>query len=207
MKKLTLIVFLLVGILVSSQKTEPIYIIEGDTLTTPYVGLGEVVVLPELKFPSYKDYLVYYRLRQRTLKVYPYAYLASERLTELNKRLANIKRKRARKRYTKKIERYLEGEFKEELKKLTRSEGRILIKLIHRETGATAHELIKKLRNGWRAFIYHTTAKLFDINLKTEFNPTDVEEDAMIEGILLRAQNDGSLDALIKKSKKVSLHE
>jgi hypothetical protein len=82
-----------------------------------------------------------------------------------------------------------------------------LIKLIHRETGATAHELIKKLRNGWRAFIYQTTAKLFDINLKTEFNPTDVEEDAMIEGILLRAQNDGSLDALIKKSKKVSLHE
>ncbi len=79
-----------------------------------------------------------------------------------------------------------------------------MIKLIHRETGSTAHELIKRLRNGWRAFIYQTTAKMFDINLKTEFNPTEVEEDTMIEGILLRAQNDGSLDALIKKAKKLA---
>jgi len=204
MRQLAFFVSLTLGYFVQSQQTNPIYIIEGDTLSTPYVGLGEVVVLPELKFDTYKDYLAYYRLRQRTLKVYPYAVLASERLTTLNERLGNIKRRRARKRYTKRVEHYLENEFKEELKKLTRSEGRILIKLIYRETGVTAHELIKNLRNGWRAFIYQTTAKMFDINLKSEYNPTDNEEDAMIEGILFRARNDGTLESLIKKNKKVS---
>jgi len=162
-------------------------------LTNPYVDLSEVVVLPSVKFKTYDDYIAYYRLQRRTIKVYPYAKLAAERLTVLNQRLANIKRKRAKKRYTKQVERYLEGEFKDELKKLTRTEGRILIKLIHRETGATAHELIKKLRNGWRAFIYQTTAKMFDINLKTTYNPTDDEEDALIEHILQKAFAEGVL--------------
>jgi len=123
-------------------------------------------------------------------------------LVFLNDRLSKIKRKRARKRYTKRVERYLEGEFKDELKRLTRSEGRILVKLIHRETGQTTHGLIKKLRSGWRAFVYQTTAKLFDIDLKTTYNPTDDEEDALIEGILLRAFADGTLHQSQEKIKK-----
>ncbi|MGB0199020.1 MAG: DUF4294 domain-containing protein, partial [Flavobacteriaceae bacterium] len=69
---------------------------------------------------------------------------------------------------TKQVEKYLQGEFTDELKKLTRSEGRILVKLIHRETGTTTHALVKELRSGWRAFLYQTTAKMFDIDLKTE---------------------------------------
>lgn len=181
------------------QQKQPIYIVEGDTLVNPYVDLHEVIVLPELKFDSYKDYLAYQRLKKRTLKVYPYAKMASERLVVLNDRLSKIKRKRAKKRYTKRVERYLEQEFEAELRRLTRSEGRILIKLIHRETGQTTHELIKKLRSGWRAFVYQTTARLFDLDLKTTFNPTDVEEDAMIEGILLRAFANGTLQSTEKK--------
>jgi hypothetical protein len=181
------------------QQKQPIYIIAGDTLTNPYVDLSEVVVLPSIKFKSYDDYMAYYRLQRRTIKVYPYAQLAAERLTVLNKRLSNIKRKRAKKRYAKQVERYLEGEFKDELKKLSRTEGRILIKLIHRETGFTAHALIKKLRNGWRAFIYQTTAKMFDINLKNTYNPTEVEEDALIEYILQKAFAEGVLKPGDKK--------
>ena len=193
MRKLVFLIVLMVVSCLYGQQQQPIYIVEGDTLANPYVDLGEVIVLPSLKFDSYNDYLAYYRLRKRTLKVYPYAKIASERLVVLNDRLSKIKRKRAKKRYTKRVERYLEGEFKEELKRLTRSEGRILVKLVHRETGETTHSLIKKLRSGWRAFIYQTTAKLFDINLKTTYNPTDDEEDALIEGILLRAFADGTL--------------
>ena len=193
MRKLVFLIVLMVVSCLYGQQQQPIYIVEGDTLANPYVDLGEVIVLPSLKFDSYNDYLAYYRLRKRTLKVYPYAKIASERLVVLNDRLSKIKRKRAKKRYTKRIEHYLEGEFKEELKRLTRSEGRILVKLVHRETGETTHSLIKKLRSGWRAFIYQTTAKLFDINLKTTYNPTDDEEDALIEGILLRAFADGTL--------------
>ncbi|RCL70973.1 MAG: DUF4294 domain-containing protein [Flavobacteriales bacterium] len=202
MQKLVLLVALAVASSLYGQQEQPIYIIEGDTLANPYVDLGEVIVLPSLKFDSYNDYLTYYRLRKRTLKVYPYAKMASERLVVLNDRLSKIKRKRARKRYTKRVERYLEGEFKDELKRLTRSEGRILVKLIHRETGQTTHGLIKKLRSGWRAFVYQTTAKLFDIDLKTTYNPTDDEEDALIEGILLRAFADGTLHQSQEKIKK-----
>lgn len=202
MQKLVLLVALAVASSLYGQQEQPIYIIEGDTLANPYVDLGEVIVLPSLKFDSYNDYLTYYRLRKRTLKVYSYAKMASERLVVLNDRLSKIKRKRARKRYTKRVERYLEGEFKDELKRLTRSEGRILVKLIHRETGQTTHGLIKKLRSGWRAFVYQTTAKLFDIDLKTTYNPTDDEEDALIEGILLRAFADGTLHQSQEKIKK-----
>lgn len=202
MRKLTFLALFLMSCCLYSQEKQPIYIVAGDTLANPYVDLHEVMVLPNLKFDSYNDYLQYARLRKRTIKVYPYAKMASERLVVLNKRLAQIKRKRAKKRYTKRVERYLEVEFKEELKRLTRSEGRILVKLIYRETGQTTHSLIKKLRSGWRAFVYQTTAKVFDIDLKTAYNPSDVEEDAMIEGILVRAFADGTLNPTEQKIEK-----
>ena len=202
MPKLFYLALLLSGCCLLAQQSQPIYIVEGDTLVNPYVDLNEVVVLPDLKFENYNAYLVYYRLRKRTLKVYPYAKMASDRLLVLNERLAKIKGKRARKRYTKRVERYLEQEFEAELRRLSRTEGRILIKLIHRETGQTTHELIKKLRSGWRAFVYQTTAKFFDLNLKTPFNPAEVQEDAMIEGILLRAFTEGTLKPTAEKIKK-----
>ena len=62
-----------------------------------------------------------------------------------------------------------------------------MVKLIHRETGITTHALVKTYRNGLRASIYQFTAKLFDIDLKTEFRPLDVQEDMWIEDILLRS--------------------
>ena len=191
---------ILLGIMLHGQQNDPIYIVEGDTLVNPYVDLSEVMVLPNLKFANYKQYLTHYRLKKRTLKVYPYAKIASERLLVLNDHLATIKRKRAKKRHTRRVERYLEDEFKPELKRLSRSEGRILVKLIHRETGQTVHDLIKELRSGWRAFVYQSTAKFFDLNLKTTYKPTEVEEDALIEGILLRAFADGSLKPSEKKN-------
>ena len=92
-----------------------------------------------------------------------------------------------KKRYAKIIEKYLDGEFSEELKKLTRKEGQILVKLIYRETGITPHALVKTYRNGLRATVYQFTAKLFDIDLKTEFNPSEVQEDMWIEDILFRS--------------------
>ena len=168
------------------SQENPIYIIEGDTLKNQFIPLKEVVVIPELKFYSYKDYVDYYNLKRKTIKVYPYARLASERLLKLNDRLNGIESKRGKRKYTKRVEKFLEQEFKEELKKLTRSEGRILIKLIHRETGSTAYSLVKTLRTGWKAFIYQTTAKMFEIDLKKEYNPSNNSEDYKIENIVLR---------------------
>ena len=105
-----------------------------------------------------------------------------------------LKRNRQKKRYTKKIQKYVEGEFSTELKKLTRTEGQILVKLIHRQTGQTAYELVKELRSGWRAFWYNTTASMFDISLKREFDPINVKEDYLIEDILQRSFQAGRLE-------------
>ncbi|MEM9142769.1 MAG: DUF4294 domain-containing protein [Bacteroidota bacterium] len=162
-------------------------IIEGDSIMRHAIDLEEVYVFSKLEFPSYRDKLRYYILRRKTLKVYPYAKLAAERLVALNDSLSQIKRKRKRKKYTKEVQKYIEEEFSAKLKKLTRTEGQILVKLIYRQTGSTAFDLVKELRSGWRAFWYQTTAKMFKISIKEEFHPDQVHEDYQIEDILQRA--------------------
>ncbi|WP_159304248.1 DUF4294 domain-containing protein [Maribacter litoralis] len=173
---------------------EKMIIVSGDSLLQSSIALEEAYVFGKLKFSSYDEKLRYYILRRKTQKVYPYAKMAAERLVELNDSLANMKNKRKRKKYTKKVQKFIEEEFSEELKKLTRTEGQILVKLIYRQTGATAFDLVKDLRNGWRAFWYNTTAKLFNISIKEEFHPDLVEEDYLIEDILQRAFSKGKLE-------------
>lgn len=169
-----------------STKVQYIFV-EGDSIVKEAIDLKEVLVLNKLKFATKDDKIDYLILKRKTLKVYPYAKLAADRLTTLNERLATLKGKRAKKRYAKKIQKYIEDEFSAELKKLTKTEGQILVKLIHRQTGKTTFELIKELRSGWRAFWFNSTASLFDISLKRKFNPMDVKEDFLIEDILERA--------------------
>ncbi|MFD0797717.1 DUF4294 domain-containing protein [Maribacter chungangensis] len=198
-----LVFFIAIGILkakaqvpeqVLDSVSEKLIIIEGDSVFRSSIDLQETFVFGKLKFDSHKDKLRYYILRRKTHKVYPYAKLAAERLVELNDSLKVIKKPRKRKKYTKKVQKYIEGEFSEELKKLTRTEGQILVKLIYRQTGTTAFDLVKELRNGWRAFWYNTTAKMFKISIKEEFHPNMVEEDYLIEDILQRAFSSGRLD-------------
>ena len=165
----------------------PMLILPGEKIPQSYIGLEEVVVYQPVKLNSYEEMKKYMLLRRRVIKTYPYAKLASERFTTLKERLGNMDKRRQKKRYAKRIEKYLQGEFSEELKKLTRKEGQILVKLIHRETGITPHALVKTYRNGLRATVYQFTAKLFDIDLKTEFNPSKVQEDMWIEDILFRS--------------------
>ncbi|MEA1786874.1 DUF4294 domain-containing protein [Arenibacter sp. GZD96] len=166
---------------------EKYLIIEGDSVALSSIALEEVFVFGKLRFSSYEDKLRYYILQRKTIKVYPYAKLAAERLVELNDSLTKIKSNSKRRKYTREVQKYIEGEFSDELKKLTRTEGQILIKLIYRQTGSTAFNLVKELRNGWRAFWYNTTAKLFKISIKEEFHPDEVYEDYLIEDILQRA--------------------
>ena len=167
--------------------SEPMVILPGEKTPQPSIGLDEVVVYQPVQLKSYEEVKKYMLLRRRTLKVYPYAEMASKRFTTLKERMERMDNRSKKKRYAKLIEKYLEGKFKEELKKLTRAEGQILVKLIHRETGITTHTLVKTYRNGFRAATYQFTAKLFDIDLKTEFDPSEVEEDLWIEDILLRS--------------------
>jgi hypothetical protein len=163
------------------------YIVQGDTIPREYIDLEEVVLLNKLSFNNKVDRRRYLILRRKTRKVYPYAKLASERLFTMTKRLQTIKKKRQTSKYTKRIQKYIEQEFSEKLKKLTKTEGQILVKLIHRQTGTTAYDLVKELRTSWRAFWYNTTASLFNISLKQKYTPFSVEEDYLIEDILERS--------------------
>jgi hypothetical protein len=169
-------------------------IIEGDTIPREFIDLEEVIILNKIKFTSDLERRRYLILRRKTRKVWPYAKLASERLTELNARLASIESKSERRKYTKIVQKYIEEQFAAELKKLTRTEGQILVKLIHRQTGVTTFQLIKNLRSGWRAFWYDTTAGLFDIELKSEYNPVNNRKDFLIEDILQRSFQRNILD-------------
>ncbi len=162
------------------------YIIDGDSIPREIIDLDEVLVLNKLKFDSNEDRMRYLILRRKTIKVYPFAKLAADRLDSLNSRLEKLKSKREKKKYTKVIQKYIEGEFSEKLKKFTRTEGQILIKLIHRQTGETTFNLVKELRSGWSAFWYNTTASMFDLSLKEGYDPLNVKEDFLIEDILQR---------------------
>lgn len=179
---------------IEQDSTEVEYIIiQGDSIPQKSIYLDEVMILDKLSFKSKEERRRYLILGRKTLKVYPYAKLAADRLNALNTRLQSLDKKRDKKKYAKKVQKYIEEEFSEELKKLTRTEGQILVKLIHRQTGKTTFDLIKELRSGWRAFWFNSTAYLFNISLKREYDPENVEEDYLIEDILIRASQNGQL--------------
>ena len=178
--------------------TDLLIMVEGDSIATKSIDLKEITIYPPLNFKSIDDQIRYYTLKRRTLKVYPYALLASKRLKKLNSRWSLIKTRDQKKKYARVVERFMEKEFSNELKKLTRSEGQILIKLIYRETGQTVYKLVKKLRNGFRAFSYNSLAKIFDISIKIQYNPMNNDEDAIIEDILNRAYADKSIKLSLK---------
>ena len=206
MKKYLFIYISLISLSLFSQKREVdslpksldeyILLKEGDTLT---ISLEEFSILPKHKFKSQEDVRYYFWFRRKVFKTYPFARLASERLDSLNVRLKRIKKKSKRKKYTKRIQKYIEGEFSDQIKKMTTTEGRILIKLIHRQTGKTTFDNIKGLRSGWKAFWYNTTANIFKLSLKEEYHPESENEDYLIEDVLQRAFLEENLPA--QKSK------
>ena len=106
---------------------------------------------------------------------------------QINETMAKLKTNKEKKKYFKLVENYLQEEFEPKLKKLSRKDGQILVKLINRQTGSTTFDLIKDYKSGWKAFWSSNTAKLFNINLKTKYSPFDVPEDFYIESILVTA--------------------
>jgi uncharacterized protein DUF4294 len=163
---------------------------EADTITE-LIELDEVIIYKgNLDAESKKQFLL---LQNRVYKVYPYAKVASERLTVLNKNMAALKTNREKKKYFKIAEDYMSNEFEARLKKLSRKQGQILVKLIYRQTGHTTFNLIKELKSGWKAFWYNNTGKVFDIDIKAKYAPYEVNEDFLIETILVRAFDRGRL--------------
>jgi hypothetical protein len=163
----------------------PATIYQGDTIAL--VNLPTIDIIAAMSPMAAQKFNQYYKLRRDVLKAYPYAKLAGRKLKEINENLKKIPGERARKAYIKKTEKELKDQFEKDLKNLTVNQGKILIKLIDRETGNTSYALVKDLRSSFQAFIWQGVARLFSLNLKTEYDPEG--DDQLIELIVRGIEN------------------
>ncbi len=165
--------------------------INGDVLlitdSIPMKFIEEVVVKVKPSWKQRRKVRHYNKLYRRVKKVYPFAKVANERISEIEKNVANYRTKREKKQYLAIQEKKLRKEFEKELVKLSFSEGRILIKLIDRETGDTSYELIKDLRGNLSAVFWQSIARLFGSNLKATYDSEN--DDKLIERIIVRIEN------------------
>ena len=167
----------------AGKEGEPVvYRVEnGDTAY--YVHLREVVIRAPRKFKNQAAEREFWRLVYNVKKVYPYAKLAGRKLYELNEKYLEIESEKERKEYSKQVEESLKSEFEGELRKLTITQGRILLRLVDRETGNTTYEILKDFRGSVSAVFWQAIARVFGSNLKTHFDPSS-GEDKTIEEII-----------------------
>ena len=159
-------------------------VIDGDTI--PWTVLDEILFVPRPTLNDFQARRQYYLLMKKVKRVYPYVREAALRMDSVNMKLEGIEGRRKRNKYVKEYQKFLEERFEPELRKLTRSEGQILSKLIYRETGTSVYDIIKTYRNGFSARFWSLTAWWYDIDLKKPYDPENDAEDKLIENILVR---------------------
>ena len=155
-------------------------IIGNDTILV--AEIPELNVYPGYLYRNRWDYWRYQRLVRNVKAAYPYAKIAGIRLIELDNQLVMEKNEKKRKELIKNAEKNIRAEFEEDVKKLTITQGRILIKLIDRETGNTSYHVLQNLKGNVSAVFWQAIARIFGSNLKSEFDPYG--EDELIERII-----------------------
>jgi len=118
----------------------------------------------------------YRKLKRNIIKVYPYAQRAIGIINEINSTSDAFDKNKDRRKYRNRMEDYLKTEFKDELKKLTVSQGKVLVKLIERETGEPFYEVIKDNKSGVTAFFWHNMSKSFGYDLKEGYDPEEYKD-------------------------------
>ena len=188
-KKILFLLLLFSSVNIFSQNIIKDYVVEqGDTIL-----LTEIPSINIISFTNNKERWRYQVLKRKVLKVYPYAIYTKQKLEEMENDLDSISRKRNKKKHTKKVSKFLKEELGEELKKLTRTEGNILVKLIYRETNISTYKLLKLYRGSVNAYFWQTMAKIYDNDLKQEYDPLNNREDMWIEHIINQAKLEGKL--------------
>ena len=157
--------------------------VNRDGVTLPEVEIKEVTVYAHPQFPKKSDFRKYERLVYNLKKVYPYALIVRARLSKVNEELSNIKSDKERKDYLKKVEKDVFANYEGDIRDMTITQGRLLIKLIDRETQNTSYALIKDYRGKLAAAFWQGIARIFGSNLKEEYDPYG--EDSLIETIIL----------------------
>lgn len=143
-------------------------------ITKETTNLNKQVIVLKTK----EEQELFNKIKRRVKKVYPYVILAQVKLNELNIKITSISKNKDKKQLTEKYENELRQEFGNEISKLSMEEGKILMKLLDRNTGETAYDIMAQFRGKFQAVIAQGIAKLFGQNLKSKYNKT---EDAMIE--------------------------
>jgi uncharacterized ubiquitin-like protein YukD len=179
------------------------YMIEnGDTLYIMSIDELTVVAMP--KFKNKRDWQNYSRMVYNLPRVYPYAQIAKNKLAEMDIQFSKIHNKRQRKEYIKTVEKEMMNQYKSALKKLTISQGKMLIKLINRETEATVYQIVKEMKGGFSAFFWQGIASIFGASLKYKYNKNG--DDAILEK-LVNIYEYGDYDALYMKVFGMSVEE
>lgn len=157
-------------------------VLDGDTI---YVyNMASFAVVDLMPYKDKEKDRQFRTLRWHVKKVYPYAVKASNKLIAYNEELKKVKSKRKRRKLMKAREKALKIEFEDVIKKMSRTSGRVLVKLIDRETGESTYDIIKEMRGGFKAWVYQGVGKLYGADLKVRYNPTENEEDEMIERVV-----------------------
>ena len=189
-KILLVLVFFLISSDLKSQRLEDFHVlraevIDGDTILV--YDIPELNIYPGYRFKNRWEFWKYRRLVRNVKAAYPYSKIASARLKELDNKLVNINSERKRKQLVKETEKQIRDEFEDRVKHLTITQGRILIKLIDRETGNTTYQVLKDVKGNFSAVFWQAIARVFGSNLKSEYDADG--EDKMIEHIILMIES------------------
>jgi hypothetical protein len=152
----------------------------GEVL--PEVEIKEVTVIGHKGTSRKTLYRRYDRLTYNLKKVYPYAVIVRQKLYQVNEELTAMTDEKERRKYLRGVEEFVLGEYEDDMEDMTITQGRLLIKLIDRETQNTSYDLIKLYRGSLSAVFWQGIARIFGTNLKAEYDPYG--EDAMIEAIV-----------------------
>lgn len=153
----------------------------GDTVRMTI--FNDFVVYPKLKFKNKKQEEFYWRTVRDVRKTLPYAKLAFATLTETYEYIQTIPDKKTREAHLKRLEKDIIEQYKPVVKNMTKSQGKVLLKLITRETDQNSFHIVKAFLGSFRAGFYQAVGKLFGLNMKNTFNPAKNEEDAIIDRV------------------------
>lgn len=151
-------------------------VVDGDTI--PIFTLPNFIFFGKLTPEERRERIM---LVNRIRSVLPYAKMAAFRLQIMEQNLQQISSRKARKEYIKETEKQLKEEFTEQLKNMSINQGKLLVKLIHRETGSTVYELLSDYSGSAETFFWDTFSKFYDSDLDTKYDPV---EDYKIEQII-----------------------
>ena len=189
-----LIIVLLTIFGFSSSGQDKLLIASFSIINEDTFFITDVPEVSVLAFKDKEEQKKYFILKRRVLKVYPFAISAKKELLSIQIGLDSIPKRRYKKRYTKEVASWVKEEHADQLRNLTMSEGKILVKLIYRETNTTPYEILRSYRGRFNAFFWQTMAKFWDNNLKTEYNHVNNREDMLIEHILIQAKLEGNIE-------------